>query len=396
MSVSISHAFPNADDGERLSAVTDSLHNRFLTQPPQPPAMNPLLQVRAQGQQVWLDNLSRTLLNEGQLARMIAEDGVDGVTTNPAIFHKAIAGGRYYEDDLAALKQQPIDAEARYEQLVIPDVQRACDLLRPSFERSGGNAGYVSLEVSPALAHDAAGTVAAGLRLKQAVRRDNLLIKVPATAAGLDAIEQLIGHGVSVNVTLMFSLAHVDAVADAYVRGLARLHQSGGDVRGVMSVASLFLSRVDTLIDKQLEELGGNALPLRGKAAVATAKLAYQRYLERFHGAAFAELRARGARPQFMLWASTGTKNPAYSDLLYVEPLIGAETVNTLPDATLAALRDHGKVGATLTSDTEAAHKHFAALAAVGVDLTAAGERLQREGLTQFEDAFAQLLQLTA
>lgn len=358
--------------------------------------MNPLLQVRAQGQQVWLDNLSRTLLNEGQLAKMIAEDGVDGVTTNPAIFHKAIAGGRYYEDDLAALKAQPLDAEARYEGLVIPDVQRACDLLRPTWERSGGNAGYVSLEVSPTLAHDAAATVAAGVRLKQAVARDNLLIKVPATVAGLDAIELLIGRGVSVNVTLMFSLAHVDAVADAYVLGLQRLRQAGGDVRKVMSVASLFLSRVDTLIDKQLDELGGDALALRGKAAVAMSKLAYQRYRERFHGTAFAELRALGARPQYMLWASTGTKNPAYSDLLYVEPLIGPETVNTLPDATLAALRDHGKVAATLGDDIGAARATFDALNALGLDMTAAGERLQREGLAQFEDAFAQLLQLTA
>lgn len=358
--------------------------------------MNPLLQVRAQGQQVWLDNLSRTLLNEGLLAKMIAEDGVDGVTTNPAIFHKAIAGGRYYEDDLAALKAQPLDAEARYEGLVIPDVQRACDLLRPTWERSGGNAGYVSLEVSPALAHDAAATVAAGVRLKQAVARDNLLIKVPATVAGLDAIELLIGRGVSVNVTLMFSLAHVDAVADAYVLGLRRLRQGGGDVRKVLSVASLFLSRVDTLIDKQLDELGGEALALRGKAAVAMAKLAYQRYRERFHGTAFAELRALGARPQYLLWASTGTKNPAYSDLLYVEPLIGTETVNTMPDATLAALRDHGKVAATLADDVGSARSTFDALNGLGLDMTAAGERLQREGLAQFEDAFAQLLQLTA
>ncbi|MCC4116874.1 transaldolase [Aromatoleum toluclasticum] len=357
--------------------------------------MNPLLQVRAQGQQVWLDNLSRTLLNEGQLAKMIAEDGVDGITTNPAIFHKAIAGGRYYEDDLAALKRQPLDAETRYEGLVIPDVQRACDLLRPTWERSGGNAGYVSLEVSPALAHDAAGTVAAGVRLKAAVARDNLLIKVPATVAGLDAIELLIGRGVSVNVTLMFSLAHVDAVADAYVLGLQRLRQAGGDVRKVMSVASLFLSRVDSLVDKQLDELGGDAPALRGKAAVAMAKLAYQRYRERFHGAAFAELRGLGARPQYMLWASTGTKNPAYSDLLYVEPLIGPETVNTLPDATLAALRDHGKVAATLAEDVGAARSTFDALDDQGIDMTAAGERLQREGLAQFEDAFAQLMQLT-
>lgn len=358
--------------------------------------MNPLLQVRQHGQQIWLDNLSRTLLNDGHLARFIAEDGIAGVTTNPAIFHKAIAGGRYYEDDLAALKQQPIAAEARYEALVVPDVQRACDLLAPLYRDSGGNAGYVSLEVSPALAHDAEGTVAAGLRLKAAVDRANLLIKVPATAAGLIAIEQLIGHGLSVNVTLMFSLAHVDAVAAAYVRGLERLQATGGDVGKVMSVASLFLSRVDSLIDPALDAHGGEALALRGRTAVATARLAYQHYRARFHGAGFETLRAAGARPQYMLWASTGTKNPAYSDLLYVEPLIGAETVNTLPDATLDALRDHGRVAATLDSGIAEAQAQYAALKALGIDLDAAGERLQQEGLAQFVQAFAALLELTA
>ncbi|KON80164.1 transaldolase [Azoarcus sp. PA01] len=359
--------------------------------------MNPLLRVRAEGQQVWLDNLSRTLLNKGHLARLVAADGLAGVTTNPAIFHKAIAGGHYYEEDLARLKGETIDAETRYERLVIPDVQRACDLLRPVFDDSCGNAGYVSLEVSPALAHDAARTVAAGLRLKHAVGRDNVLIKVPATAAGLEAIEQLTGRGVSVNVTLMFSLAHVDAVAEAYLRGLAAWQQAGGDVGRVMSVASLFLSRVDTLLDRQLDEIGSDAaLALRGKSAVAMAKLAYRRYRERFHGAAFATLRNAGARPQFMLWASTGTKNPAYSDLLYVEPLIGPETVNTLPDATLAALRDHGTVARTLDRDVEAAEVQLAALERLGIDMTAVGKRLQDEGLRQFEEAFAELLELTA
>lgn len=358
--------------------------------------MNPLLQVRQQGQQIWLDNLSRTLLNDGHLARLIADDGIAGVTTNPAIFHKAIAGGRYYEDELAALKREPLDAEARYERLVIADVQRACDLLAPTYRDSDGNAGYVSLEVSPALADDAEATVAAGLRLKAAVERPNLLIKVPATAAGIVAIERLVGAGVSVNVTLMFSLAHVDAVAAAYVRGLEQLHAAGGDPAAVMSVASLFLSRVDTLIDKQLDEHGGDALGLRGKTAVATAKLAYQRYLQRFHGAGFAALEAAGARPQYMLWASTGTKNSAYSDLLYVEPLIGPETVNTLPDATLDALRDHGCIARSLDVDVAAAQAQHAALAALGIDLERAGEILQQEGLRQFEQAFAQLLELTA
>lgn len=357
--------------------------------------MNPLLQARAEGQQIWLDNLSRTLLNDGYLARMIADDGIAGVTTNPSIFHKAIADGRYYEDDLAALKARTLDAEARYEQLVIPDVQRACDLLRPTFDDSNGNAGYVSLEVSPALAHDSAATVVAGLRLRDAVARDNLLIKVPATPAGLEAIEQLIGHGVSVNVTLMFSLAHVDGVAQAYLRGLKRLADAGGDLSRVMSVASLFLSRVDTLVDQALDNFGGDAIRLRGKSAVALAKLAYQRYLERFHGAEFEVFKAAGARPQYMLWASTGTKNPGYSDLLYVEPLVGPGTVNTLPDATLAALRDHGQISRTIDNDVADARAQFGALEALGIDMEAAGEQLQREGLRQFETAFGELLKLT-
>ncbi|HRQ57529.1 MAG TPA: transaldolase [Azoarcus taiwanensis] len=358
--------------------------------------MNPLLEVRALGQQIWLDNLSRSLLNDGHLARFIAEDGVCGVTTNPSIFHKAIADGRYYEDDLARLLAEPLEAEARYEALVIPDVQRACDLLAATHKASDGNAGYVSLEVSPALAHDAEATVAAGIRLKSAVDRDNLLIKVPATEAGLTAIEGLIARGVSVNVTLMFSLEHVDAVAAAYVAGLERLRQAGGNLASVRSVASLFLSRVDTAVDKRLDEIGGEALQLRGKTAVAMAKLAYRHYLERFHGSVFAPLRSSGARPQFMLWASTGTKNAAYSDLLYVEPLIGPETVNTLPDATLAALRDHGHAASTIEEDIEAAEAQFKALAELNIDMDLVGRQLQEEGLKQFEQAFSALLELTA
>src|SRR5690606_29411406 len=215
--------------------------------------MNPLLQVRQHGQQVWLDNLSRTLLNEGHLARLIAEDGVTGITTNPAIFHKAIADGRYYEDDLARLRAQPLSAEGRYEKLVIADVRRACDLLLPTWRDSEGAAGYVSLEVSPALAHDAQATVEAGLRLAEDVERPNLLIKVPATRAGLQAIENLVAHGRSVNVTLMFSLDHVEEVAAAYERGIRRWISVGGNPRIVMSVASLFLSRADSRVDKMLE-----------------------------------------------------------------------------------------------------------------------------------------------
>jgi len=358
--------------------------------------MNRLLEVRKLGQQIWLDNLSRSLIRDGHLARFVQENGVAGVTTNPAIFQKAIAGGRYYGDDLARLKAEPITAESRYEQLVIPDVQAACDLLHATWSDAKGEAGYVSLEVSPALAHDEDGTVAAAHRLHAEVARDNLLIKVPATPAGVRAIERLITDGISVNVTLLFSLAQTDAVAAAYVRGLSARAAAGKPVTGVFSVASLFLSRVDTLVDSRLDEMDEAARELRGGSAVAMARLAYQAYRNRFHGEEFSALRAQGARPQYLLWASTGTKNPAYSDLLYVEPLIGPETVNTLPDATLSALLDHGRVQLTVDSNTVGAQAHFSGLARRGLDMSAIGDELQTALLSQFETAFAELLAATA
>lgn len=356
--------------------------------------MNPLQQTKQLGQSIWLDNLSRTLIREGGLQTLISEDGVSGVTSNPAIFFNAISKSPYYQDDVARLKAAKTPAEPLYEALVIPDIQAACDLMLPEYERTRGRDGYVSLEVSPALAHDAAGTVAAGLRLKAAVQRKNLLIKVPATPAGLTAIEALIAQGCSVNVTLMFSLAHVDAVAQAYLRGLQRLVESGGDPRPVKSVASLFLSRVDTLVDKQLDGIGGDALKLRGKAGVALSKLAYRDYRKTFQSPAFQKLAAKGAMPQFMLWASTGTKNTAYSDVMYVEPLIGPDTINTVPDATLAAFRDHGKAANTLDTGTADAQAHFDALARAGIDMRQVGETLQSEGVKLFELAFDQLLKL--
>jgi len=357
---------------------------------------NPLLRLHALGQRIWLDNLSRTLLQEGALKKLVTEDRIAGVTSNPTIFFKAISESPYYREELQKLKNNPaLTAEQRYETLAIADIRAACDLLLPLHKSSRGEDGYVSLEVSPALAHDAEGTLAAGLRLKAAVARDNLLIKVPATAAGLKAIEDLVAHGCSVNVTLMFSLRHVREVAEAYVRGISRLVEAGGDAGKVKSVASLFLSRVDTLVDKRLEAIGGEALALRGRSAVALAKLAYQDYRATFADAKFGALAKRGARPQAMLWASTGTKNPAYNDVLYIESLIGPQTINTVPDATLAAFRDHGKAEATLETDIEAAREQFASLQRVGIDMDAAGQELQVEGLKQFEDSFRQLLALT-
>ncbi len=359
--------------------------------------MNSLLQLKALGQRIWLDNLSRTLLSEGGLKQLVEDDGVAGVTSNPSIFFKAISDSPYYREEAAALRRDAaLTPEQRYERLAIADIQAACDLLRPLFDQTRGEDGYVSLEVSPALAHDAPRTIAAARRLRTAVSRDNLLIKVPATPAGVAAIETLIGEGCSINVTLMFSLMHVRDVACAYIRGLEKWTASGGEARRVKSVASLFLSRVDTLVDKRLEALGGEALMLRGKTGVALAQLAYQEYKTIFKGAQFAPLAARGARPQFMLWASTGTKNPAYSDVLYVESLIGPETINTLPDATLAAFRDHGRASATLESEIEAARQQFAALARLGIDMDGVGEELQVEGVKLFSDSFEQLLKLMA
>lgn len=357
--------------------------------------MNALRDAAQLGQSLWLDNLSRTLLNEGGLQRLVEQDGISGVTSNPSIFHKAISESPHYREDLAKLKATDTYAEQRYEALVIPDIQAACDLLRPVYDRSAGDDGYVSLEVSPQLAYEEEGTVQAGLRLYKAVNKDNVLIKVPATPQGVRAFERLIGLGINVNVTLMFSLHHELQVAQAYIRGVRHWVKSGGDARKIKAVASIFLSRVDSLVDKQLDAIDSlAALALRGKTAVSTAKLAYQRYLELFHGAAFADLAKIGARPQYLLWASTGTKNPQYSDLLYVEPLIGKETVNTMPDSVINAMRDHGKADTTLTHDIEAAQTHLLALEHIGIDLHAVGEQLQDEGVKLFEEAYTKLLAL--
>lgn len=348
---------------------------------------NPLLALKALGQHVWLDNLSRTLLREGALQRLIIEDGIDGVTSNPTIFQKAIAGNPYYREDLEHLRGSNLDAEARYESLIIPDIQAACDVLLPAYVSSFGETGYVSLEVSPVLAYDMAGTEAAAQRLRQVVGRDNLLIKAPATPAGVRAFEQLTATGIRVNVTLIFSLAQYETVAQAYLRGARRWLDGGGNAEQLRSVASVFLSRIDTLVDKRLDAIGA-AQALKGRSGVALAKRCYDRYLEIFHGPAFAALGQAGVRPQTPLWASTGSKNPACSDVLYVEPLIGPETINTLPEATLAAFREHGCAAATLMTGMDEAQAHIKALAALGIDLIEVGETLQIEGVRTFVEAY--------
>jgi transaldolase/glucose-6-phosphate isomerase len=353
------------------------------------------------GQSVWLDYIRRSLITSGELRRLIAEDGVRGVTSNPAIFEKAVAGSSDYRAMLEAPEARALDAKTLYEKLAVRDVQDACDALRSVYEETGRRDGYVSLEVSPLLAHDTLGTLNEARRLWSAVGRNNLMIKVPATAEGVPAIRQLICYGVNVNVTLLFDLAAYERVAEAYITGLEKLVARGGDPQGVASVASFFVSRIDTAIDaliaarlrastdaREQSALRG----LSGRAAIANAKLAHQRYQELFSGRRWQALAAKGARTQRLLWASTGVKNPSYRDVVYVEELIGPDTVNTIPPATLEAFRDHGRPRASLTEDVDAARDTLEGLAQVGISMTNVTDRLLAEGVQLFADAFAKLL----
>jgi transaldolase len=354
--------------------------------------MNPLQELVKQGQSVWLDYISRELIRGGELKRLVQDDGIRGVTSNPTIFEKAITGSADYDDALRAmLAQNPqLEVEKLYEPLAIADIQMAADILRPVYEETDAADGYVSFEVSPHLAHDTQGTISEAKRLRAAVDRPNIMIKVPATPEGIPAVETLIADGVNVNITLMFSMRHYEAVARAYINGLAR----SANPAKIASVASFFVSRVDTMVDRALESLGtAPALSLLGKIAVANCKMVYHRFSEIFHGEGFAALRQRGARVQRPLWASTGTKNPKYSDVLYVENLIGPETVNTLPPDTLKAFEDHGKIieGAVRDNLDEAAAA-LGRLKALGIDLNAIAEKLQADGVASFIASFDQLM----
>ena len=353
--------------------------------------MNPLVELHALGQSFWYDNIHRGLFSSGELKRLIDEDGLRGMTSNPTIFEKAISSGAEYEADLRELAGMGLSAEQIYEELAIADIKAAADLFRPLYDRERGGDGYVSLEVSPKLAHDTARTVADAERLWMRVGRPNILIKVPATPEGIPAIEHLIGEGINVNVTLLFSMETYERVVEAYIRGLEKLARAEGDVTRPASVASLFVSRVDTAVDKLLEQKGGPA-DLLGKAAIANSKLLYQRYKQVFHGPRFAALKARGARLQRLLWASTSTKNPNYRDVLYAEALIGEETVDTMPDATVAAFRDHGRVRATLEDGLDEAHQTVCRLAEAGIDMAAVMQKLQDDGVRAFADSFDKLL----
>jgi transaldolase len=353
--------------------------------------MNPILELNQRGQFVWLDNISRRLITDGGLKRLIEEDGLGGVTSNPTIFDKAIAGSTDYDEPLRrVLDADPgVESRALIERLIVEDIQAAADILRPVYESSGGANGFVSIEVSPRSAHDTAATVAEARHLWQAVARPNVMVKVPATRAGVAAVEALTAEGININITLMFSLDHYEAVAQAYLRGIAR-HP---DPHRVTSVASVFVSRLDTAADRRLVQIGSpEALALRGTLAIANAKRIYSRVLQLFKGASFAALERRGVRVQRPLWASTGTKNAEYSDVLYVEALVGPDTVTTVPPATLDAFRDHGQARVALETDVEQGERAVAMAAALGLDLHAITERLQADGIDAFARSFSHLL----
>ena len=347
-----------------------------------------LHQLSALGQSVWIDYLSRDLIESGALARAVAEDAVVGVTSNPSIFAKALAHGHAYDEQIAAS-----DAEARsvFLELAMRDVATACDLLRPVWNRTQGGDGYVSIEVDPSLADDTAATIAQATHFHEAIARPNVMVKIPATDGGVPAIEEMTARGYAINVTLIFSLARHGQVAEAYLRGLERLVASGGDPSRIHSVASFFVSRVDTEADRRLAQAGRD--DLEGRLAIANAKLAYQQYKKLFHGRRWSALAALGATSQRCLWASTSVKDPSLRDTLYVEELIGAETISTMPEETIRAFQDHGRVEARLEAELDEARYLFDELAAVGVDYDDVTSTLEREGIEKFVASFDELLQ---
>lgn len=341
------------------------------------------------GQSPWLDNLTRTMLLSGHLQELV-DRGVRGVTSNPTTFAKAFEAGTDYDDKFADLMAVH-SVEDAYWELVIEDVVHALEVLRPVHEASNGTDGFVSLEVAPAIAHDAVATSKAARYLHGRIERSNLLVKIPATREGVAAIRTVVGEGADVNVTLIFGLDRYDEVMEAYISGLEAVE---GDLSGIQGVASFFVSRVDTLVDRLLDEIGSpEALALKGKVAVAQAKVAYQHFLERFSGSRWDALRARGACPQRPLWASTSTKDPAYPDLLYVDNLIGPDTVNTMPEATLEAFEDHGTLARSIDADDDEARLVLERVAAVGVDMDDVAMILEGEGVASFAKSYDELIQ---
>ena len=367
---------------------------------------NPLKALLNFGQSVWLDYIRRDLLTTGELKRLIENDGLRGMTSNPSIFEKAITGSTLYAETLKGLEsRKDLDAAGRYEQLAIKDIQDAADIFRPVYDQSKFRDGYVSLEVSPYLAHKTQETLAEARRLWTTVARPNVMIKVPGTPEGIPAFQQLISEGINVNVTLLFAFDVYVRVAEAYVAGLEQFVKGGGDPSRVASVASFFISRIDTLVDGEIEaKIKTTTNPadvaalknLLGKVAIANGKLTYQRYKQIFSGPKWDALAAKGAQTQRVLWASTSTKNPAYSDIYYVEELIGKDTVDTIPPATYDAFRDHGKPRNSLEENVEAAHQTMQGLEKAGISMKAATDKLTDDGVKQFSSAFDTLLAAVA
>jgi transaldolase len=364
--------------------------------------VNPLIELTRLGQSIWYDNIERRLITSGLLKRLIEEDGLSGVTSNPAIFEKAIGGSDDYLDQLRELAHKGKSAMEIYEALAISDIQSAADALAPVFERTGGTDGFVSLECSPLLAHKTGETVEEARRLFGLVDRKNVMIKIPGTPEGIPAIEQCIYEGININITLLFSLESHRRTIDAYIRGLERRAAEGKTVTGIASVASFFVSRIDTAVDKRLEEMiaksGGEKekeklRSLQGKIAIANAKMAYQLFKQVFHGERFGALKKQGAQVQRPLWASTSTKNPAYPDVYYAESLVGPETVDTLPPATLDAFRDHGRVRLTLEENLDEERAHLALLEEVGISLEEVTGQVLADAVRLFVEPFEKLLQ---
>jgi transaldolase/glucose-6-phosphate isomerase len=365
-------------------------------------ATNPLKDLLQYGQSVWLDYIRRDLLTSGELKRLIDEDGLRGMTSNPAIFEKAIADSTLYSDILQSLKSRAgLDAKGRYEVLAIRDIQDAADFLRPVYDSSKRRDGYVSLEVSPYLARDTEGTLAEARRLWKTVGRENVMIKVPGTAEGIPAFQQLISEGININVTLLFSQEVYKRVAEAYIAGLEQLSARGGDVSKIASVASFFISRIDSSVDaivgerlkaskdqREQEQLKS----ILGKVAIANGKQTYVSYQKLFSGDRWKALATKGAQTQRVLWASTSTKNPNYRDVLYVEELIGPDTVNTIPPATLDAFRDHGRARPSLTEDVESANRTMETAAKLGISMKEVTDKLTDDGVRLFAEAFDKLL----
>lgn len=360
---------------------------------------NPLLKLEAYGQSIWLDFIHRGMLTTGELARLIEEDGVSGVTSNPAIFEKAIGETGDYDSAILTLARAGKGAEEIYEELAVEDIRMTADLFRPLYDRKNGRDGFISLEVSPRLAHDTAGTIIEARKFWQRVDRPNMFIKVPGTLEGLPAISQLISEGINVNVTLLFGLPRYRAVMEAFLDGLEAADAQGRALHSISSVASFFLSRIDVLVDPLLEKKSAESDPasevagaLRGEVAIASAKIAYQMWKEMMAGERFQRLAARGACPQRVLWASTGTKNPAYSDVKYLDALIGPETVNTVPLETLTAYRDHGNPDLRLELGVDDAGRALRRLGELGFDLDAVTQQLEDEAVTKFVKPFESLL----